>query len=385
MFGTYTAIGHLADFDLSDEVKEILRCASIMATGANQRPPMVTTSCLLFAIAETGRVESKLFGTPQFLWKELNSDGEKAYRNAFTLKFPSQYNFETILDSKHITYTFTLKKAEFMTGNVRGVFQLASEISSKTLQKLPAETTGQAGGSSMVGTSQINVQHLLAALLVFQPKSKYVNTEVTTHLSKILTDAPSLRERFFDFIVEFLPSDSHKVWREILLLKKEVKVAKLAKQVSVESHEVMEGLKVFLCHGKEDKAAVRELYTLLQEEGMQPWLDEEDIEPGALWDIAIQDAVRDCHIVLVCLSHTSVKKDGYIQKEIKYALDKADEKPEGTTYIIPAKLEDCDVPRRLSQWQWVNLYDKGGYERLLVVLKKHAVRHASRKNVPPPD
>jgi hypothetical protein len=131
-------------------------------------------------------------------------------------------------------------------------------------------------------------------------------------------------------------------------------------------------LKVFLCHGKEDKTTVRGLYQRLKDEGMKPWLDEEDIEPGAQWDIAIQDAVRDCHIVLVCLSGTSVGKTGYVQKEIKYALDRADEKPEGTTYIIPVKLEECEVPRRLNQWQWVNLYEENGYRRLLRVLKKHA-------------
>jgi hypothetical protein len=74
----------------------------------------------------------------------------------------------------------------------------------------------------------------------------------------------------------------------------------------------------------------------------------------------------------VCLSRTSAKKTGYVQKEIKFALDRADEKPEGTKYIIPVRLEDCEVPARLRPLQWVNMYEAEGYERLLRTLKKEA-------------
>jgi hypothetical protein len=39
-----------------------------------------------------------------------------------------------------------------------------------------------------------------------------------------------------------------------------------------------------------------------------------------------------------------VTKTGFVQKEIKIAPDAADEQPEGRIYIIPVRLEDCDVP-----------------------------------------
>ena len=47
-------------------------------------------------------------------------------------------------------------------------------------------------------------------------------------------------------------------------------------------------LKVFLCHGSEDKAAVRDVYERLRVAGMRPWLDEVDIQPGEDWDDAIR-------------------------------------------------------------------------------------------------
>jgi hypothetical protein len=67
-----------------------------------------------------------------------------------------------------------------------------------------------------------------------------------------------------------------------------------------------------------------------------------------------------------------VSKAGYVQKEIKLALDVADEQPEDTIFIIPLKLEECKVPDRLGRWQWVNYYDEPGYERLMRALQFRA-------------
>jgi TIR domain len=110
-----------------------------------------------------------------------------------------------------------------------------------------------------------------------------------------------------------------------------------------------EPLKAFLCHGTEDKAAVRELYNKLVGFGVKPWLDEEDLVAGQDWRHEIQKAIKTTHVVIVCLSEKSVAKTGYVQKEIKYALDLADERPEGSIFIIPAKLEECSLPDRLAR------------------------------------
>ena len=47
----------------------------------------------------------------------------------------------------------------------------------------------------------------------------------------------------------------------------------------------------------------------------------------------------------------------------------ADEQPDGVAYLIPVRLEECEVPERLKRWQWVDLFRDGGYERLLQGLK----------------
>jgi hypothetical protein len=123
-------------------------------------------------------------------------------------------------------------------------------------------------------------------------------------------------------------------------------------------------LRIFLCHSAGDKPSVRSLYQRLREDGFQPWLDEENLLPGQNWQREIDNAVRASDVVLVCLSRGSVSKRGYVQKEIKIALDIADEMPEGTFSLIPAKLEECQVPDRLRRWQWIDLFEANGYERL---------------------
>jgi formylglycine-generating enzyme required for sulfatase activity len=139
-----------------------------------------------------------------------------------------------------------------------------------------------------------------------------------------------------------------------------------------EIQEIASPLRIFLCHSSGDKPEVRKLYQRLSSDGFEPWLDEEDLLPGQKWKVEIPKAVKTSDVVIVCLSHKAINKSGYVQKEIKFALDKADEQPEGTISLIPLKLEECDVPERLQRWQWVNLFEEKGYERLMSSLRLRA-------------
>jgi hypothetical protein len=131
---------------------------------------------------------------------------------------------------------------------------------------------------------------------------------------------------------------------------------------------------VFLCHSSGDKEKVRRLHSQLKESGFRPWLDEEDLIPGARWESEIRKAVKQSDIVLVCLSKSSITKEGFVQKEIKIALDIADEKPEETIYIIPARLEECAVPARLSGWQFVDLFRENGFDRLVKAIRSKSLK-----------
>jgi len=131
-------------------------------------------------------------------------------------------------------------------------------------------------------------------------------------------------------------------------------------------------LQAFLCHSSGDKSKVEKYYNRLINDGIEAWLDKKNILPGERWQIEIPKAVRNSDVVIVFLTSQSITKEGFVQKEIKIALDTADEKPEGAIFIIPARLENCEVPERLSAYQWVDLFEEDGYERLMMSLQARA-------------
>ena len=135
---------------------------------------------------------------------------------------------------------------------------------------------------------------------------------------------------------------------------------------------VEHSLRIFLCHASEDKPAIRALYARLKEFGFRPWLDEIDLAPGVQWEPAIEAAVHASHVILVCISLASTTKTGFVQKEIHFALERALEMPEGAIYIVPVRLTDCVLPKRLSKWQAVDLYSEHGENRLIQALRGKA-------------
>ena len=101
---------------------------------------------------------------------------------------------------------------------------------------------------------------------------------------------------------------------------------------------------------------------------------------GQDWDFEIRKAVKGSDVVIVCLSRSSVTKAGYVQKEIRAALDVADEKPDGDIFLIPLRLETCNVPDRLKKLHWVDLFAPTGYLHLKNALRERAKQLTIKRN-----
>ena len=133
-------------------------------------------------------------------------------------------------------------------------------------------------------------------------------------------------------------------------------------------------LRVFLCHASQDKPVVRDIYLRLKSETwIDPWLDEEKLLPGQDWNLEIEKAVESSDAVIVCVSNTSVAKEGYVQKELRQVLNIALEKLEGAIFILPVKLDDCPLPRQLKDRQALNYFpasqQAAAYDKLKASLK----------------
>lgn len=128
------------------------------------------------------------------------------------------------------------------------------------------------------------------------------------------------------------------------------------------------GAKVFLSYASEDRDNVADLYRFLRTVGCVPWMDIFDILPGQEWRTAISRAIHECDFVLVILSSNSVTKRGYVQKEIKTAMDLLERMLDEDIFLIPARLEECTVPALLANRQWVDLFKQDGLRRLCLAL-----------------
>jgi hypothetical protein len=136
-------------------------------------------------------------------------------------------------------------------------------------------------------------------------------------------------------------------------------------------------LRVYLSCSSHDIAAAREYYQKLRAAGwIDPWLEEEDLLPGQDSRLEIEKAVRAADVVLIFLSNRSVSQEGNLQRELKLALDVADEKPEGAVFVIPIRLDDCSTPHRLRTWKPVDAFPADrrdwAYQRVLASLRLRA-------------
>ena len=129
-------------------------------------------------------------------------------------------------------------------------------------------------------------------------------------------------------------------------------------------------LRVFLCHASEDKPTVVKLHRRLKKSNIDSWLDKEKIFGGQDWQHQIRMAVRRADVVIVCLSHKSINKIGFVQREVKLALEVADEQPEGSIFIIPLRLEACAVPDRLSHLHRIDFFERDGFDDLIKALNE---------------
>lgn len=132
---------------------------------------------------------------------------------------------------------------------------------------------------------------------------------------------------------------------------------------------------IFLSYAREDRILVEDLYDRLKTSGYEPWMDTKNVKGGELWDRRISLALKNSDFILVCLSKFAVNKRGYLQKEIKEALNIWKEKLADDIYLIPIRLDNCDVPDLLRDFQWINYFEESGWEILTNSLDEGVIRY----------
>ena len=134
---------------------------------------------------------------------------------------------------------------------------------------------------------------------------------------------------------------------------------------------------VFIAYGAEDEPMAARLFEDLNRDGFRPWMDVRKLLAGQNWPRAIEAAIESSDFFGACFSGNSVRKKGGLQSELRYALDCARQLPLDEIYVVPVRLDACEVPRAIQhEFQYVDLFPDwdAGIARLLDMLGREVKR-----------
>jgi hypothetical protein len=138
---------------------------------------------------------------------------------------------------------------------------------------------------------------------------------------------------------------------------------------------------VFLGYAREDRVKVKKLFRALQKAGVNPWMDCQKLLPGQNWRRAIEQTIELSDFFLCCFSTYSVLKRGQFQSELSFALEIATHFPQDEVFFIPVRLDDCEIPRRISSTtHYVDLFPdwRQGFRKLITALRRGTFRTRSQ-------
>lgn len=133
-------------------------------------------------------------------------------------------------------------------------------------------------------------------------------------------------------------------------------------------------MSIFISYAREDVDHAELVYKLLKDNGLNPWMDKHSLFGGENWVHEIDGHIEKCrYFVLIISSHT-INKVGQIQREIRLAKKKQDLFPDGGVFIIPLRVEDCEVKDRdLRSVHYIDMFPdwKQGEKKLISAIEKN--------------
>jgi hypothetical protein len=132
---------------------------------------------------------------------------------------------------------------------------------------------------------------------------------------------------------------------------------------------------VFVSYAREDEETVRTLSRRLTDLGFKTWFDKDELFGGDGWRNVIEKTIEGSDFVIICLSSRAVMKKGFIQREIRKTLEVVQMQPEDAVYLIPVRLDACQIPTSMAHLHAVDLFESEGFARL-----EDSIRHAWRQS-----
>ncbi len=137
------------------------------------------------------------------------------------------------------------------------------------------------------------------------------------------------------------------------------------------------GPSVFVSYAREDLDAAVRVADALAHAGFKPWLDRRRLLGGHRWKPMIEETIRKSDYFVLLLSPWSVHKRGFVQREIRRALETLEEMPERTVFIVPVRLGECQPAHSaLKELNWIDLFPDWAVGVKRLVQSLHSARHS---------
>jgi len=138
--------------------------------------------------------------------------------------------------------------------------------------------------------------------------------------------------------------------------------------------------KVFVSYVSDNAAEVNKICGAFKKNGINYWLDRDQIEPGKIWKQAIREAINKGAFFLACFSSEYQKRSKtYMNEELLLGVDIMRSKPYNSGWLIPIKLSPCQIPqldigagKTLEDLQYLNFHENWNneIERLIDIIKR---------------
>lgn len=99
---------------------------------------------------------------------------------------------------------------------------------------------------------------------------------------------------------------------------------------------------VFISYAREDAVAAERIADTISSSGLRAWFDTRHLRGGSRWKLKIATVIRKADFFVAVLSTRSVGKRGFVQHEIREALEVALSIPEPRIFIVPVRLDPCE-------------------------------------------
>jgi hypothetical protein len=122
--------------------------------------------------------------------------------------------------------------------------------------------------------------------------------------------------------------------------------------------------RVVIFYGEPDRAKAEKARALLRRHGIDAWLASRDLRAGEKWFDRIRNVLVGANRVLILVSSRTVSRDGELQHEIRDVMKLEQKKAPDGRFVLPGRLDDCEMHPLLNEFHWIDLITSGDWARL---------------------